>query len=167
MKTYTEEQLLKTLKEWGVSDEDQKALIESMGGSEDPKEVAEGGEPEEPIEDKKEDKAEAEATEGGEPEVGTETPTETEEPSIPHEDAYKQRFDALEARLSDIISSLEGLSAANKRNEEIIGSLGKRVEGNPEPFGDINSSKERTVDKSAEESAKSTMDAFGKLAGMR
>ncbi len=165
MKTYTEERLLKTLANWGVSDDDIKALVAEMD-EEQPEAEEKGGEPETPVEDTNEEEAEAKAPVGGEPDEEAETPTETEKPTE-STDAYKQRFDALESRLSDIISSLEGLSAANKRNEEIIGSLGKKVKESPAPFGGIESSQEKDVKKSAEESAQNTLDGFGKMAGMR
>lgn len=165
MKTFTEEQLKKALKDWGVADEDQSAFIAEMNGSEVP---AEGGEPEPVIEDKEkveEGKAE-EPTEGGEPEVEEEPVTEeTPETPVQDDSAYKQRIDALEAKINDLVSTLEGLSAANKRNEEIIGSLGKRAEEKQAPFGDIKSSQAKDI--KSEDKPEDTMDFLGKLAGKR
>lgn len=166
MKTYTEEQLLKTLKAWGVSDEEQQALIADMGGEEDTDAKAEGGEPEAVVEDKAEEKVEEEVAEGGEPEAEQETPTETEKPDQSN-DIYKAKFDELSSRIDNIIASLEGLSAANKRNEEIIGSLGKTVDGTQSPYGGVTSSQEKDVKKSAKESADETLDYLGRLAGKR
>lgn len=164
MKTFTEEQLKKALKDWGVADEDQSAFIAEMNGSEI---TGEGGEPEPAIEDKeKVEEGEAEKpTEGGEPEVEEEPVAETPESPAQDDSAYKQRFDALEAKINDLVSTLEGLSAANKRNEEIIGSLGKRNEGKQAPFGDIKSSQAKDI--KSEDKPEDTMDFLGKLAGKR
>lgn len=163
MKTFTEEQLKKALKDWGVADEDQSAFIAEMNGSDA---LEEGGEPEPEAEDKKVEEGEAvEPTEGGEPEVGAEPVAESPESPVQDDSAYKQRIDALEAKINDLVSTLEGLSAANKRNEEIIGSLGKRTEEKQAPFGNINSSQAKDIE--SKDKPEDTMDFLGKLAGKR
>lgn len=107
--------------------------------------LEEGGEPEPEAEDKKVEEGEAvEPTEGGEPEVGAEPVAESPESPVQDDSAYKQRIDALEAKINDLVSTLEGLSAANKRNEEIIGSLGKRTEEKQAPSATSIPPKRRT-----------------------
>ena len=168
---FTEEQIKELLANWSVDEEQTNQFIEELKAKENVNQntnVGEGGEPTPTKDDDKNGETDKVTTtkEGGKPTKEAEVVKEEVKPTQ-DDDAYKKRIDALEARIADLVSSLEGLSAANKRNEEIIGSLGEKVKGKPAPFGDINSAEARELKSDAEEEATKTMDFLGKLAGKR
>lgn len=170
---FTEEQIKSLLANWSVDEEQTQQFIDELKASETKdvqnSEVEEGGEPTPNEDDDKKVETEevAKTEEGGEPTEEEKVATDEVDNVQEVNDAQTKRIDALEARIADLVSTLEGLSAANKRNEEIIGSLGKKVNEKPAPFGDINSTEARNLKAKPEEEVKKTMDFLGELAGKR
>lgn len=175
---YTEEELMAILGEMNVKDEDKNAILAKLKA----KEAKEEEKKEEPSEEEGETETKAEG-DGGEPKPedgdkgqgGAEQPMDggeptkeeaKQEPATPNYEALEKKIDSYEQRFKDLTSTIEGLAAANKRNEEIIASLGEKTKDKPAPFGKIDSSdaKDRKDPKSDQDK---TLDFLGKLAGGR